>query len=423
MANTSLELTRNNQSYVSIPHNDSLIINGPMTMEFWIKLKSPLPNDFQVILDKGNISTSQYYVIHEARNGNNQIKYRFGNGHERTFNRPASIIGEWTHMAFVWDGSNMIFYENGELIAFETFPVTFSPNTMPLTFGRMSAGGAYLDGFLDNVRIWNVARSAEEINTNKDILIDGNTQGLIGLWEFDEGTGTNVNDLSVNDNNGTITNGNFSIDAPPLKSLEPPTQALPVKLGEMEVSNVFLGEIPITKIFLGAELLYEPAPLTRGEPIIWRDGENVEISPNGTLVTKVSGNADGWDAGAMSVQESDGTTDFIVEYIPDSIDVRVAFGINEIRDGLEYGNKDIDFAWEINNGGENEINVKTNNQYRGTYNAGDVFRVAYTVADTTIRFYQNDEVLHEVTGINDFPIMVNCSLRYIGGTFSANLVE
>ena len=56
MANTSLEFTRNNQSYVLIPHHDSLTINGSMCMEFWIKLK-PLPNDFQVILDKGNIST------------------------------------------------------------------------------------------------------------------------------------------------------------------------------------------------------------------------------------------------------------------------------------------------------------------------------------------------------------------------------
>ena len=252
--NASLDLTRNNQSYVLVPHNNSLTINGPMTMEFWIKLKSPLPNDYQVILDKGNISTSQYYVIHEARNGNNQIKYRFGNGHERTFNRPASIIGEWTHMAFVWDGSNMIFYENGELVAFETFPVSFSPNTMPLTFGRMSAGGAYLDAFLDNIRIWNVARTQQEINDNKDIRIKGDELGLIGLWQFDEGLQTIAFDSSLKGNHGTIINGAFA-DNSPIKETEIITDIIPIKLGELEVSNVFLGEIPITKIYLGDQSL------------------------------------------------------------------------------------------------------------------------------------------------------------------------
>jgi hypothetical protein len=249
---TSLEFTRDAQSYVSIPHHDSLIINGSMCMEFWIKLK-PLPNDFQVILDKGNISTSQYYVIHEARNGNNQIKYRFGNGHERTFNRPFSIIEKWVHMAFVWDGANMIFYENGELIAFETFPVTFAPNDLPLTFGRMSAGGAYLDAYLDNIRIWNVARTQQEIIDNKDIPSINNKNGLIGAWQFDEGLGMVAFDSSLNSNHGSIVNATFSVDEPFLRT--PIQKALPIKLGEMNIDKLFLGEKQIEKIYLGDNLL------------------------------------------------------------------------------------------------------------------------------------------------------------------------
>ena len=61
---------------------------------------------------------------------------------------------------------------------------------MPLTFGRMSAGGAYLDGYLDDIRIWNIARTQQEINDFKDIPITGDEQGLIGLWQFDEGLQT-----------------------------------------------------------------------------------------------------------------------------------------------------------------------------------------------------------------------------------------
>jgi hypothetical protein len=252
LVNNSLEFIRDQQSYVSISHHDSLTINGPMTLEFWVKMKSPLPNDFQVLVDKGNIGTTQFYVLHEGRNGNNQIKYRFGTGPERTFNRPVDIIGNWTHMAFVWDGTNMFYYENGLQVAQESFPVSFSPNTMPLTFGRMSAGGAYLNAYLDNVRLWNVSRSAEEINNNKDIPIDGNTQGLIGLWEFDEGAGIVVNDLSVNNNDGIITNAVFSTDASPTIL---PTITGPIILGETKIDNIFLGEQQILNVYLGDKIL------------------------------------------------------------------------------------------------------------------------------------------------------------------------
>jgi hypothetical protein len=34
--------------------------------------------------------------------------------------------------------------------------------------------------------------------------------GLIGYWSFDEGTGTTINDLSGNGNNGTLSNANGS---------------------------------------------------------------------------------------------------------------------------------------------------------------------------------------------------------------------
>ncbi len=33
------------------------------------------------------------------------------------------------------------------------------------------------------------------------------TVGLVGYWNFDEGTGTTINDFSGNGNNGTLLNG------------------------------------------------------------------------------------------------------------------------------------------------------------------------------------------------------------------------
>ena len=210
----SLDLSRDSKEYAIIPHDNSLNVTNYLTMEFWIKLK-PLPNDFQVIIDKGNIGTTQYYVIHEGRNGNNQIKYRFGNGHERTVNRPNTIIDKWTHMAFTFNGAEMIFYEDGEQILKENFPdFVFTPNTMDLAFGRMSASdGAYLGALLDEIRIWNIVRTASEIKENM-LGVDPNLKGLIGYWKANN-SGTILLDNSINVNHGTLKNGaSFSTDQP-----------------------------------------------------------------------------------------------------------------------------------------------------------------------------------------------------------------
>ena len=42
----------------------------------------------------------------------------------------------------------------------------------------------------------------------------GNEAGLVGYWNFNEGSGNTVTDLSGNGNNGTINGATWSTDAP-----------------------------------------------------------------------------------------------------------------------------------------------------------------------------------------------------------------
>ena len=42
----------------------------------------------------------------------------------------------------------------------------------------------------------------------------GNENGLVGYWNFNEGSGSTVTDLSGNGNNGTINGATWSTDAP-----------------------------------------------------------------------------------------------------------------------------------------------------------------------------------------------------------------
>jgi hypothetical protein len=63
----------------------------------------------------------------------------------------------------------------------------------------------FFDGKIDEVRIWEVARTQTEIQGYMNQSLTGEEDGLIGYWRFDEGTATTVNDASINSNNGTIS--------------------------------------------------------------------------------------------------------------------------------------------------------------------------------------------------------------------------
>ena len=150
-------------------------------------------------------------------------------------------------------------------------------------------------------------------------------------------------------------------------------------------------------------------------PIEWIEGQNVEIQ--GETLIKVSG-GDVWNAGAQSQQVTNGKS-FVIEFIPESTDTRIAFGLDEGRDSIEYNNKSIDYTWEINPDGQNEINVRETNEYRGTYVAGDIFQVMFL--DEIIYFLQNDVVMHTFPSANDFPYFADCSIYLQGKSFKPTL--
>ena len=57
---------------------------------------------------------------------------------------------------------------------------------------------------MDYVRAWNVARTEQQIMEYKDIEIHEAQEGLIGSWNFNEGSGNKVYDESGNGHHGTV---------------------------------------------------------------------------------------------------------------------------------------------------------------------------------------------------------------------------
>ncbi len=79
---------------------------------------------------------------------------------------------------------------------------------------RFNQSSRFLKGALDEVRIWNYARTAEQLAADRDHEIDGSVSGLLGYWRMNEGTGTTTADATATGNAGQLERGPVWIETP-----------------------------------------------------------------------------------------------------------------------------------------------------------------------------------------------------------------
>jgi hypothetical protein len=80
-------------------------------------------------------------------------------------------------------------------------------NSSSLFFGRRGQAepfSNYFGGSIDEVRIWNIARSEEQIQSTMNQPLRGNEAGLVGYWRLDQVVGNAIYDATGNGNDGSL---------------------------------------------------------------------------------------------------------------------------------------------------------------------------------------------------------------------------
>jgi len=97
------------------------------------------------------------------------------------------------HLSGTYDGDSARFYVNGVVVTSVAHSGTLITNNQLAAIGnRSSLSNEQFKGYIDEVRIWNVARSQPELSTNMYTLANPTTQlGLIAYYQF-EGNYTNI---------------------------------------------------------------------------------------------------------------------------------------------------------------------------------------------------------------------------------------
>ncbi len=162
-----------------------------------------------IVKDQGSNSTG--YMIRCG--GNGIINFNIGNGSWHEINSPANSIqlNQWQHVAVTYDGTSMKIYIDGNLVAQNNISFTIgNANNSNLFVGESPAfPGRVFNGKIDEVRIWNVARTQSEIQSTMTVVLSPEyysspDSGLVGYWRLDEGAGQSAEDLSFYSNNATL---------------------------------------------------------------------------------------------------------------------------------------------------------------------------------------------------------------------------
>jgi hypothetical protein len=137
---------------------------------------------------------------------------------------PAPSTYQWHHVAGVYDGNNGTgyLYVDGQLVAQVADNGTIAETSDPLYIGTKHEWAPPTDffmGFIDEIRIWNTARTQAQIQECMHNPLTGSEPGLAAYWRFNEGTGLMAYDGSPNSNSGTLLGGVTWCDyTPPLIS-------------------------------------------------------------------------------------------------------------------------------------------------------------------------------------------------------------
>jgi hypothetical protein len=153
-------------AYASLP---SGILAGAsdFSVALWVRLDAVTA--WTRLFDFGTGTNS--YMFLSPRSGTGTLRFAIttgGAGAEQQINGPAALTaGVWTHVAITRNGNLGILYVNGAEVARNT-GLTLGAGSLGSTsqnwLGRSQYADPYLDGALDNVRLYSRALTASEVS-------------------------------------------------------------------------------------------------------------------------------------------------------------------------------------------------------------------------------------------------------------------
>lgn len=176
--------------------------------EAWVKIEAPA-GVLESVVTYGAPSTRAKWGWVTSTNNKQTVETHGQDASNESIT--ALRVGEWEHIAITYDGTTIRYYLNGQPDGTATFALAISTQADTIVkIGANMDDDNFWDGLIDDVRIWDDIRTAQEISDNYNCSLDGNEPGLVAYWKFDGDPGlldetTNDNDLTEFNNPDFLT--------------------------------------------------------------------------------------------------------------------------------------------------------------------------------------------------------------------------
>jgi len=267
--------------YVLISGKGSLNFTGNITLSSWVKMKA-VPATYGNIYSSASENLTPYKRVQYAVNSSGRVSYWNGSIYLLNYYLP---IDQWVNLTISISGTNLSFYVNGVLTDSKTVSVPDTVSQNPI-IGSTTSGVERFNGSIDEVKVYNYARTADDIRTDYQAGMathlgpSGQTcaldpascmsKGLVGYWDMDEGSGTTAKDKSGNGNNCTFISSPKWVSGKKAGALQFDGKDDYLNCG----SSSSLNSINTNNKFTYAVWLYSRGTVTGGQDIIGFNGYN-----------------------------------------------------------------------------------------------------------------------------------------------------
>jgi T5SS/PEP-CTERM-associated repeat protein len=278
--------------------------NGDFTIECWVNA-TIATGAFREILSQGQAAVSPRFYLGLEPGGTIRA------GDNWSVTGVVLPSNSWHHLALSRTAGNAFLYLDGALAATKG-SVLSNASTAPFAdIGQQfQNGGEFWLGGIDDVRVWNTARSQGQIRANMNHAIAGNESNLVAYYRFDASSGTVAANSATATGaalNGSLSNAPAWIPSGAVFALFADTTTNVLDgVTNTATGNVFLGSnAPNTTLLLtNAAVLANTADGTlgfttnafnnrvtvTGSGSVWSNGGSLFVGQSGSFNTLVVSN-------------------------------------------------------------------------------------------------------------------------------------
>jgi hypothetical protein len=232
-------------AWVTVADSPLLHLTTGMTLEAWVK-PAAAATGWTNVMFKERVGDGNYTLYSADGAGGKPVAGVDINGGILASATSPLAVGAWAHLAATYNGSSVVMYVNGTQVGSAAATGSMATSTLPLRIGGDSVFGEYFNGLIDEVRIYDTALTAAQIQADMNTPVVNNSPptvtatspaaGATGVASSANVTVTfnkamdpttiNTTTIELRDATNTLVPAAVSYDAPSLTATLHPTAAL-----------------------------------------------------------------------------------------------------------------------------------------------------------------------------------------------------